>query len=391
MGTTYNIYSVEHFQIEDFAGYPQPVAITESLRFPASMNVPGVTRVANRTSSFGLGMHDTETVVRQRVAIVTDILRIAQTLSPTVKYHPVVGEALRIHLAQNVGIPRIISEHFGLHESVIKAAVGLTIIDKLKIHDSQVPTTHWHVVIAEALHLHDALGRFFGFSVTEHLGTHVTMTKQFRPNMSVTEAFHLHETLGHTLLFRANVSETFDITATQLLKTIYQQTISESLQLTAAYVSPSGNFSTWAINTRTGAVTEYENFVFNSFAQSHDRIKYLGARSDGLYEINGDDDAGSAIIADIKSGMASLGGSHFSSLKAAYLGLRGEGQFYLKIITGTGVERVYSVVAQDMRTTKVNFGKGLRSRYFAFELISTGQDFDLDSIEFIPIVNQRRV
>jgi hypothetical protein len=36
-------------------------------------------------------------------------------------------------------------------------------------------------------------------------------------------------------------------------------------------------------------------------------------------------------------------------------------------------------------------GKGLRSRYFAFELVSTGQDFDLDTLEFIPLVADRRV
>ena len=44
-----------------------------------------------------------------------------------------------------------------------------------------------------------------------------------------------------------------------------------------------------------------------------------------------------------------------------------------------------------MKTTKVNMGKGLRARYFAYELISTGQDFDLDSVEFVPLVAQRRV
>ena len=44
-----------------------------------------------------------------------------------------------------------------------------------------------------------------------------------------------------------------------------------------------------------------------------------------------------------------------------------------------------------MKTTKVNLGKGLRARYFAFELVSTGQDFDLDTLEFIPLVAQRRV
>jgi hypothetical protein len=44
-----------------------------------------------------------------------------------------------------------------------------------------------------------------------------------------------------------------------------------------------------------------------------------------------------------------------------------------------------------MRSTKFHMGKGQRSRYFAFELISAGQDFDLDTLEFVPLVVQRRV
>jgi hypothetical protein len=44
-----------------------------------------------------------------------------------------------------------------------------------------------------------------------------------------------------------------------------------------------------------------------------------------------------------------------------------------------------------MITTRVQVGKGLRARYYAFELETVdGQDFDLESIEFVPLVVQRR-
>jgi hypothetical protein len=39
----------------------------------------------------------------------------------------------------------------------------------------------------------------------------------------------------------------------------------------------------------------------------------------------------------------------------------------------------------------VQVGKGLRARYFALELVTTGQDFDLDTIEVVPLLNARRV
>ena len=88
-----------------------------------------------------------------------------------------------------------------------------------------------------------------------------------------------------------------------------------------------------------------------------------------------------------------VGGSHFKAFKAAYLGIKSKsGQFVLKLITGDGETYVYTVVANDMRSTRVNMGKGLRARYFRFELInSDGADFDLHSIEFLPLVAQRRI
>ena len=67
------------------------------------------------------------------------------------------------------------------------------------------------------------------------------------------------------------------------------------------------------------------------------------------------------------------------------------GDIILKLDTGDGKTYTYQTVIQDMQSTKVRFGKGLRARYFSFELISTGPDFDLDTVEFLPLVAQRRV
>lgn len=86
-----------------------------------------------------------------------------------------------------------------------------------------------------------------------------------------------------------------------------------------------------------------------------------------------------------------FGSVQLSRLKAAYLGMRGAGEYVLRIETGDGSIYDYGVSARDMRTTKVHMGKGQQARYFAFELLGSGADFDLDSIEFVPLVKQRRV
>ena len=89
--------------------------------------------------------------------------------------------------------------------------------------------------------------------------------------------------------------------------------------------------------------------------------------------------------------MFQVAGSHFTSFKAAYIGVRGAGDYLLKLVSGEGQEYIYRLTAQSMKSARVNFGKGLRSRYFSYELQNIDQDFDLDTIEFLPIGANRRV
>src|SRR5690606_33481148 len=128
------------------------------------------------------------------------------------------------------------------------------------------------------------------------------------------------------------------------------------------YLAPNGSITTWAMNTRTGAVTEYGNYAFNSFANFGN--VYLGASDQGVHELRGDTDDGEDIIARLRSGYLQFGGTHLSRLKAAYISARGEGDVYLKIITADGAEYVYTVPTREMRSTKVHMGKGQRARYF---------------------------
>ena len=72
-------------------------------------------------------------------------------------------------------------------------------------------------------------------------------------------------------------------------------------------------------------------------------------------------------------------------------GMRSDGTFILRVTTGEGDVYDYRFDALDMRTTRVPLGKGMRSRYVSFELISDGSDFDLESVEFIPLSSTRRV
>lgn len=153
------------------------------------------------------------------------------------------------------------------------------------------------------------------------------------------------------------------------------------------YVFADEGGTAWAMNTRTGAVTEYENYTFASFMPLG--AGYLGAAADGLYSLAAATDDGVDIALRARSGLMRFGGPRLSRLKAAYITARSGAELLLTIETGEGVEYVYDVASRVMRTMKVHMGKGMRATQFLFEL--TGSDLDLDMLELLPLVVQRRV
>lgn len=323
---------------------------------------------AGRIIPEGIGINDAASTAFKYVVLVTERQGITETI--TLGIPVTVADTVAVAFAQTV-------------------VSALSVIERLGLADTLLPNAKFGLTRTDTISLLDGLRRFFAGDATDQIGMTETVLRSMIAPRSLSETVGIAEELTKKFVVRIITTEEIDISHTQALKYIFSPVATDHVEISAAYISPNENITTWAINTKNMAVTEYTNYNFNSFAQMGRR--YLGASSSGLYALDGDDDEGTDIVSQIKSGLMQLGGSRFSGLKTAYLGMRGSGDFVLKVETGDGKTYTYAVVGKDMETTRVHMGKGLRARYFAFELISTGQDFDLDDIEFVPLVMQRRV
>lgn len=308
----------------------------------------------------------------------------------------VVNQRLRLALSEMINLreavakaqPVAVSDILNLHQDQL-VAFAVKVLDKLGLSDLLAPKLIYRLSLAEQINLCGTIARFMGGAIIDGFTVSEVVAPLYRANAALTDNLGLNDALTPKFILRVVASDQVTISQTQVLKALLRGTVLEGIQLSAAYVAPNGSITTWAMNTRTTAVSEYRNYPFNSFAKMGH--KYLGAAADGLYELDGDTDNGASIIATIRSGLTQMSGSHLGGIKAAYLAARGTGAWVLRIITGHGEVYNYAVTNQSMRSTKIHIGKGLRARFFAFELVSSGQDFDLDSLEFIPIVNARRV
>jgi hypothetical protein len=339
------------------------------------------------TVTDGIGVHDA--LLSQLGVLVIETLLLQETLGPQFTYHLTATDGVGLHDALVRGLPGSITDGIGIHDVQLVAQM-VRIIESLGLTDVITPAAKYNLAITENVQFTSLLARFFGASIVENMQWVGSAVAVGQLHQALAENIGIHDdTTNSRMVFRATVSDTLDVTDAALIKMIFQGAITEGIQISAAYIEPSGSITTWAMNTRSAAVTEYTNYAFNSFARMGN--KYLGATKDGLYELTGDTDNGTSIIADLKSGLAQFAGVHLSSFKAAYIAARGGGNFIVRVTTGDGSKYDYAVTTQSMKTARINIGKGIRARYFAFELISTGQDFDLDSLEFIPLVAKRRV
>lgn len=175
------------------------------------------------------------------------------------------------------------------------------------------------------------------------------------------------------------------------------ESIREGVDVLVRVALPDGQYLAWVCNTESKAFTTYRNFPFNSFCELGGH--YYGATDEGIYLLEGDDDAGVPIDAHIRGGLMDMGTGRMKRFEAMYLGYRADGQLLLKVVTtsenGEKTESWYSLDAQPaeaMREGRIKIGKGLKSVYWGFEVANVdGGDFELDTIAWLPMVLDRRI
>jgi hypothetical protein len=351
-------------------------------------DIPGVVQRALTTVSNGVVLTPLAGIDYTAIANLTDrsvitsapamLLRLAVTLLSTTQLR----EQVRPELATRLGDTLSLADALSLVRAV-------RVLDGLGILTALAVTSRYALQTGDTLRLTPAVLTFFGGTVTDAIALGDAPFETGRLRAVATDGALLTDTVAPRFFIRADVADGVELTPVQLLQWVWRPTVEDTITLQAGLLLPDGSFITWVTNTRTGATANYSNYEYTSFAQRG--THYLATREDGLYRLDGDTDNGVDIIAELRSGFLQFAGGKFTSFAGIYLGVHGTGALFLKLLTGDEKSYTYRVIAQNMETTKVRVGKGLRARYFAFELVSSGQDFDLDTVEFLPLGAQRRV
>ncbi len=154
--------------------------------------------------------------------------------------------------------------------------------------------------------------------------------------------------------------------------------------------------TTYAMNCRNGALTNYDNYDFNSYFDCGDGV-CLAAGMYGIYELSGNNananDNGNPIDAHLRTGNHDLDTSALKRILDVYIGLAGDGSFLLSVVTDDNTTNVYPIesLAIQGHTVKVNLGKGAKGRYFMLDFMNlNGSDFEIDNVELNVQLTTRR-
>ena len=152
-----------------------------------------------------------------------------------------------------------------------------------------------------------------------------------------------------------------------------------------------GTASVWVVNTKNDGTTRYSNYGFNSFAKIGS--KHYGVMRNGLYLLDGPNDAGTPIPAAVNFGNSDFGTSKEKALMNCYVGVSSTGAAVLKVVAN-GATYFYTARSSSptLQTQRIDLGRGLRANYYELELQNTnGGAIEFESIEFTPLPLSRRI
>lgn len=179
-----------------------------------------------------------------------------------------------------------------------------------------------------------------------------------------------------------------------LLNAIAESLVDMFVRATGVHALPDPRLESfaWAATEQGGMVTRYSGYNFQSFAEING--KHYGVRADGLFLLEGTDDADVPISAELAFGGTDFGGSALKHLPNVYVGVKAtDGRLFLKVETTQG-EFTYEARRCDerMETQRFDLGRGLRDNWFEFTLIAEDVTaFELDNVEFKAVTSKRRI
>lgn len=162
--------------------------------------------------------------------------------------------------------------------------------------------------------------------------------------------------------------------------------------LTGAQLS---TFATWVLGTKGFAHTKYLNYPFLALGKLGS--SYYGVAADGIYLLSGENDNGTEINADVRTGFEEFDSDALKRVLNVYAAMTSDNDIYVQLDTD-GEDTLRSYVLQHkghttgMTRARADAARGHRSRYWQVGLRTcNGADFEVSEMNVLVQQLKRKV
>lgn len=375
---------------------PRPQRIADSSFFSINLLAYGVGGVSKETMlDRVVATADIETLYR---TVLDERFTISTPATTTAEAERTIVEELRFGERLAAVLLLLVSEGLRLGDDPIASYTAIANLrDAMLVAEVVDSAADAESIIAAAIVLGAQTDALFRETISELLGLGDDIGAQLDAVQGVIEALRLSATAPNTAVGVVAVREGVDIGAASSTSAEAANTLREALRIGLRITLDTGEYVAWTINTESRAVTQYENFPFNSFAVHGGRV--LGATPAGIFALEGQDDDGEDIAARVRFALTQMGVGQLKRMEAAYLGYTAAGGLILKLITTTDKRareaRLFRLTPRQTgvhHEGRVKFGKGTKSVYYGFDIQNIdGADFGLDVVKVLPLMLERRI
>lgn len=279
----------------------------------------------------------------------------------------------------------------------LSMAAALALVDI-----AQAATTHDNtyvsvLLVAELIAATEALNTADGFDITDAASFVETLAHRVDALVALIESALATDVWTAVLAIYQPATDTGVASEASVATGVLNALLADGAVATIRLNIGGELFTGWVLNADSLAASEYQfaDLQFNS-ACKHGST-YLLAADDGVYQFT-EDTGVETVMTYIKTGKMDFGSDMRKSVTNAYMVYSASGQMALRVTTSVnGALQTYTygmapfAAVDTPDPQRVTVGKGLKSRYWQFELTGENAGCKFDEIGMLPVVLSRRI
>lgn len=271
----------------------------------------------------------------------------------------------------------ILTDTFSTADVASKALV-IQIIDYLLHDDIALSNLTANKTIADILSLIDSNECGFGHDITDSLSMSDTTLTLWILAVIAQDILNIADANSSIPEFNNLLSEGVNLVDSETIQGSYMSIIHDEVNFIVSIMLGGEVYQCWVLNTDELYPSIYSNYDFNSYAILNDNV--YGAKSDGIYLLEGSTDAGIAIQTGVRMNLYNMGTHLGKRIIAAYFGMSGN-KPVLKVTNENGAVDYYFINGKIPALAKGHEGKD-----WIFDLAKIDE---LDFVEITPAILSR--